>query len=66
MKDLVRRIITASNIIANNARKGSGNFMVVSPKVAETINNLDPEYRRKRLREERRKKLDKINEKAKI
>lgn len=57
MKDLIKSITTASNIINERAKKG-GNFIIVSPKVAEAINNLDPEYRRMI----RKKKLDKINE----
>jgi len=58
MKDLLKQIIKASNIINERSRKGPGNFIITSPKVAEAINNLDPEYRRKI----RKMKLDKINE----
>lgn len=61
VKELIRKLINSSNIIHQQSLKGTGNFVVVSTKVAESINNLNPEYRRLI----RTQKLDKINESIK-
>jgi len=53
-KELIKKLINASNIIHQQSLKCPGNFMVVSPEVAESIKMLDIKY-------QRRKKLDKIN-----
>lgn len=58
VKELIRKLVNASNIIHQQSLKGTGNFVVVSTKVAESINNLNPEYRKLI----RKMKLDKINE----
>ena len=54
-KQLVEKILQASNVIAEKSRRGPGNFMIVSSKVAEIIDNLD-------IRKHRKKKLNKLNE----
>ena len=53
--NLYDKIMKASNVIHKANLKGSGNFMIISPKVAEIIENLD-------IRKYRRKKLEKLNE----
>jgi len=53
MKELVNKIMLAANKIAKEARKGSGDFMIVSKEVQEAINELDK-------MEQRKNKLKKI------
>jgi len=50
MKDLLTQINKASNIINQNARKGSGDFIVVPPKIVNILNDY-------KLKQERREKL---------
>ena len=57
-KKLLKKVLKASNIIHKQTLKGSANYLIVSPKMAEAISNLDPEYRRMI----RKQKLDKLNE----
>ena len=52
--ELIDKINKASEIISNANVKGSANYVIVSPKIAEAINNLD-------IRKLRKKKLNKIN-----
>ena len=54
---LLSNINTASNAINNPSRKGSPNFVIVSSQIAETLNVID---KKKKLREERKKKLNRI------
>ena len=54
-EELFYKINKAANIIAKKARESSANYIVVSPKIAEAIENLD-------IRVERRKKLKKLDE----
>lgn len=52
-KKLINRILKASNIISNASRKGSANFIVVSPQVADVIN----EAQKRILREKKIKRI---------
>lgn len=52
-KDLYKKIINVSNIIARNQRESNANFMITSPEIAESIKMLDIKYQRK-------KKLEKL------
>lgn len=49
--ELYYKITQASNIIHQTSLKGSGNFIIVSPKIAEKIKRIE-------IKEQRRKKLE--------
>lgn len=58
-KELCDKILKTSNKISQNSRNTS-NFMIVSPKIAELIENLDiKKHRKKKLM-----KINKLNEKT--
>lgn len=54
-EDLIAKLIHASNVISNSARRGCGNFVVTSAEVAKTINELSDKI----LEEARQKKFKK-------
>jgi hypothetical protein len=58
-KILYDKITEASNYIHKKSLENSGNWMIVSPKLAEAILNLD-------IKRARRKKLERINLKNKL
>ena len=58
-KELIDKINKAAEILHQANLKRSGNYIIVSSKIAEMINNLD-------IKKHRRKKLDKINLKNKL
>ena len=52
MKTLFSKINDAANIIAKKSRYSSANYLIVSPKIAEAIDNLDiKKLRKKKLLE---------------
>ena len=57
-KNLITKINLAANIIAKKSRSSEANYIIVSPEIAEIIENLD-------IRIQRRKKLQKIAESIK-
>lgn len=52
-KDLIDKINKASNLISQKQRYGRGNYMIVSPIIAEQIKNIN-------LLEERKNKIQQI------
>ena len=52
-KKLVEKLLKAANNIHHESIKGSANYIVISPKFAEMIDNLD-------IKRHRKKKLNKI------
>ncbi|MDY0270432.1 hypothetical protein [Trichloromonas sp.] len=52
-KDLIDKINKASNLINQKQRYGRGNYMIVSPIIAEQIKNIN-------LLEERKNKIKQI------
>ena len=54
-KELIEKLNKASEVI-NKASRSQGTYMIVSPKIAEALDNLDvKKYRKKKL-----KQLEKI------
>jgi hypothetical protein len=49
-KNLYDKILQASAIINNNSRRGSGNYMVVSPAVANIIKGFRRGYRKEKIK----------------
>jgi len=58
LKNLIDKIFEASKIIHDKALRGDGNYVIVSSKVAEMVDNLD-------IKKLRKKKLKKIFEEQK-
>jgi len=49
-KDLYNKILQASAIIDNSSRRGSGNYMVASPAVANIIKGFRRGYRKEKIK----------------
>jgi hypothetical protein len=56
-EEIIKIINDAANIIANKSRQSSANYIIVSPKIAKELNNLDSKIK---LRKLRKKKLEEI------
>ena len=54
-KNLIDKIMKASDIISQKSRYSSGEFLVVSPKFAEFLDSLN-------IKKQRKKKLEKLEE----
>lgn len=57
-KRLMEKLKAASEMINNASKKGSANYIICSPALAEVIEDLD---KRRRQRKERKEKLKKLN-----
>lgn len=59
-KELLNKIIIASNVIHKQSLHGSGNYMIVSSSVADIINNTFDNLKQIELLKKRKKKILKI------
>ena len=59
-KELIDKINEAANLIAKESRTGPGEFMVVSPEVANTFQDIMLESEMRNINEDRSKKLKDI------
>ncbi len=58
-KTLIEKVLKVSEEMHKKSLQGRANFIILSPKIAEIIENLD-------IKKHRRKKLEKINLKNKL
>lgn len=56
-KELIKKLLKATDIIHKKRIETNTNWMIVSPQIAEIIENLD-------IKIQRRKKLEQINKKT--
>jgi hypothetical protein len=64
-KELVTKILNASNIIAKTSRRGGTNYVVTSPKIAEEFQRLQEDSDNKEIIENRDKVIDDLLKKDK-
>ena len=60
MNVLNQKILDAANIIAGKARRGPADYMIVSPKLADTMIEIYEEQEHRRRIRERRLKIEKL------
>jgi len=56
-KTLINKLLKAANEIHNKNLKGSSNFIIINPQVAEILNELSDKREKRKLREKKIKRL---------
>jgi len=62
-KELAQKITDAANIIAGKARRGPGDYMIVSSELAQTMLDVLEEQRHRERMKQRRLKIEKLRSK---
>lgn len=63
-KQLIDRLNKAENIIANKARQSQANYIIMSSEASDIFRKLKLEEERRKLKKERREKLDELIKKT--
>jgi hypothetical protein len=56
-KKLVSKLLKAANIIHKKSTRGSSNFMIVNPEIANILNDINEQVEKRKLREKKIKRI---------